>query len=128
MTKNIKDESLFVYCPTCGHEACCVQEREGSDIEPEEVLYFHCGNNECPSCDMDIEPSQEWWNRRHKEEQAIHAELARLFEKDQKEFFDSIKNKSPEQIEKDNWPKVEYVGMDANVTAEVRQVCEGFDC
>ena len=128
MTKNIKDELSFVYCPTCGEEGCCIAEPEGGDLDFEVVLYWSCENKECRDYGKDLEPSREWWARYYKEEQVAmaemeEAELARLFEEDEKEFFESIKGKSPEEIEKENWPTVVNVGMDPDVTAEV---CEGY--
>jgi hypothetical protein len=49
----------------------------------------------------------------------IDQEIKKRVEEDEKEFFKSIRKKSPEQIEEDNWPAVVTVGMDAVVTAEV---------
>jgi hypothetical protein len=49
----------------------------------------------------------------------IDQEIKKRVEEDKKEFFKSIRKKSPEQIEEDNWPAVVTVGMDAVVTAEV---------
>lgn len=89
MTKNIKDESLFVYCPTCREEGCRIVEAEGNDLESEEVLYFTCGNRKCEDYGRDLEPSKEWWARYCREEEvaraeAEEAELARLIKKDVK--------------------------------------------
>lgn len=54
----------------------------------------------------------------------IDQEVKRRVEEDEREFFGSIESKSPEQIEEENWPTVVNVGMDPDVTAEVR---EGWD-
>ena len=120
MTKNIKNEALFVYCPTCGEEGCCIAEPEGSDLEWEVVLYWSCENTECTDCGKDLEPSKEYWENQRKQEE--------LFLLEEEEFFAEIANKSPEQIVEENWPEVEHVGMDADVTAELREVRENFDC
>jgi hypothetical protein len=98
MAKDIKDESLFVYCPTCRKQGCCIVEAEGNDLESEEVLYFTCGNRKCEDYGRDLEPSREWWARYYKEEetaraQAEDAEIAQLMKKggqfDEYEYYRS---------------------------------------
>jgi hypothetical protein len=79
MTENIKDEALFIYCPTCKKKGCCVAEPEGSDLEWEVVMYWHCGNESCQDYWRDLEPSPVWWAHHRRQEELAREEGEKFF-------------------------------------------------